>query len=63
MDCRAREINDEMNIAASYAIAGLVSDDKLCEEYVLPDALDKRIGSAVAEAVIEAARKSGAARL
>ncbi len=63
LDCRAREINDEMNIAASYAIAGLVSDDKLCEEYVLPDALDKRIGSAVAEAVIEAARKSGAARL
>ncbi|MBQ2443717.1 MAG: NADP-dependent malic enzyme [Clostridia bacterium] len=63
LDCRAREINDDMNIAASYAIAGLVSDDKLCEDYILPDALDKRIGSAVAEAVMEAARKSGSARL
>lgn len=63
LDCRAKEINDDMNVAASYAIAGLVSDDKLNEEYILPDALDKRIGKAVAQAVIDAARKSGAAQI
>lgn len=63
LDCRAKEINDDMNVAASYAIAGLVSDDKLCEDYILPDALDKRIGKAVSEAVIEAARKSGVAQI
>lgn len=63
LDCRAKEINDDMNVAASYAIASLVSDDKLCEDYILPDALDKRIGKAVSEAVIEAARKSGVAQI
>lgn len=63
LDCRAKEINDDMNVAASYAIAGLVSDDKLNEEYILPDALDKRIGKAVAQAVIDAARKSGVAQI
>lgn len=63
LDCRAKEINDDMNVAASYAIASLVSEDKLSEDYILPDALDKRIGSAVAKAVIEAARKSGVAQL
>lgn len=63
LDCRAKEINDDMNVAASYAIAGLVSDDELNEEYILPDALDKRIGKAVAQAVIDAARKSGAAQI
>ncbi len=63
LDCRAKEINDDMNVAASYAIAGLVSDDKLNEEYILPDALDKRIGKAVAQAVIDAARKSGTAQI
>ena len=62
LDCRAREINDEMNIAASYAIASLVEEDKLCEEYILPDALDKRIGIAVAKAVMDAAKRSGVAR-
>ena len=63
MDCRAKEINDEMNVAASYAIAGLVTEDKLCEEYILPDALDKRISQAVAQAVKDAAVKSGVARI
>lgn len=63
LDCRAKEINDDMNVAASYAIASLVSDDRLCEDYILPDALDKRIGKAVSEAVIEAARKSGVAQI
>lgn len=63
LDCRAKEINDDMNVAASYAIAGLVTEDKLSEDYILPDALDKRIGKAVAAAVTEAARQSGVAQL
>lgn len=63
LDCRAREINEEMKMAASLAIAGLVTPEKLNAEYILPDALDKRIGAAVAQAVMEAARKTGAARL
>lgn len=62
LDCRAKEINEEMKIAASYAIAGLVSDEDLSGEYILPNALDKRIGKAVAQAVTEAAKKSGAAK-
>lgn len=63
LDCRAREINEEMKMAASLAIAGLVTPEKLNAQYILPDALDKRIGAAVAQAVMEAARKTGAARL
>lgn len=63
LDCRAKEINDDMNVAASYAIAGLVTEDRLSENYILPDALDKRIGKAVAAAVTEAARRSGVAQL
>lgn len=63
LDCRAREINEEMKAAASLAIAGLVTDGQLCADYILPDALDKRIGKAVAQAVMEAAKKTGAARL
>ncbi|MCI6496482.1 MAG: NAD-dependent malic enzyme [Anaeromassilibacillus sp.] len=62
LDCRAKEINEEMKIAASYAIAGLVSDEDLSSEYILPNALDKRIGKAVAQAVTEAAKESGAAK-
>ena len=63
LDCRAREINDEMKIAASYAIASLVDESELCEDYIMPYAFDKRIGKTVAEAVIDAARKSGSARI
>lgn len=63
LDCRAKTINDEMKLAASYAIAGLVEDDKLTEEYILPEAFDERIGATVAKAVIEAAKKSGVARI
>ena len=63
LDCRARQINEEMKLAASYAIAGLVSDEELTAEYILPAAFDARIADTVAKAVIEAARKSGAARL
>lgn len=62
LDCRAKEINEEMKIAASYAIANLVNDEDLSSEYILPNALDKRIGKAVAQAVTEAAKKSGAAK-
>ena len=60
---RAKEINEEMKVAASYAIASLVDESELCEDYILPKAFDKRVGKTVAEAVIAAARKSGAARI
>ena len=63
LDVRASDINDDMQMAASYAIAGLVSDEELNEEYILPPAFDGRIGKAVAAAVAEAARKSGVARI
>lgn len=63
LDCRASEINEEMKIAASYAIASLVGDDELNPEYILPQAFDKRIGKTVAEAVKEAAVKTGVARI
>lgn len=63
LDCRASEINEEMKVAASYAIASLVGDDELNPEYILPQAFDKRIGKAVAEAVKEAAVKTGVARI
>ena len=60
-DVRARDINDDMKIAAAKAIAGLISEEELTEEYVIPAAFDERVGKAVAEAVAKAARKSGVA--
>ena len=60
-DVRARDINDDMKIAAAKAIAGLISEEELTEEYVIPAAFDARVGKAVAEAVAKAARKSGVA--
>ena len=63
LDCRASEINEEMKAAASYAIASLVGDDELNPDYILPQAFDKRIGKTVAEAVKEAAVKTGVARI
>ncbi len=63
LDCRASEINEEMKVAASYAIASLVGDDELNPDYILPQAFDKRIGKTVAEAVKEAAVKTGVARI
>jgi malate dehydrogenase (oxaloacetate-decarboxylating) len=63
LDVRASDINDEMKIAASYALANLVSDEELNSEYVIPAPFDPRVGGAVAKAVAEAARKSGVARL
>lgn len=63
LDVRASDINDEMKIAAAEAIASLVSDDELNEEYIMPAPFDPRVGKTVAEAVAKAARKSGVARL
>ncbi len=63
LDVRASDINEEMKIAAANAIAGLVSDEELNPDYILPKAFDKRVGPTVAKAVAEAARKSGVARI
>ena len=63
LDVRAKEINEEMKIAAAKAIASLVSDEELTADYILPYAFDKRIGQTVAKAVAEAARASGVARI
>ena len=63
LDVRASDINDEMKLAAAFAIADLVDADKLNPEYIIPDAFDPRVGKAVAAAVSEAARKSGVARI
>lgn len=62
-DVRASDINDAMKLAAAKAIAGIVSDAELSEDYVMPNALDERIGAAVAKAVAQAARESGVARI
>ena len=62
-DVRAKDINDEMKIAAANALAGLITDDELNPDYIIPKAFDKRVGPAVAKAVAEAARKTGVARL
>lgn len=63
LDCRASDINEEMKIAASYALASLVEEDKLSADYILPHAFDPRVGKAVAEAVKKAAIESGVARI
>ena len=63
LDVRASDINDEMKVAAAYAIAGLVSDEELNPDYILPAAFDPRVKDAVAKATAEAARKSGVARI
>ena len=62
-DCRAREINEEMKIAAAHALAELIPDDKLTADYIIPEAFDPAVGPAVAKAVAEAARKTGVARI
>ena len=63
LDCRASQINEEMKVAASYALAGLVGEDELSADYIIPSATDKRVAKAVAEATVKAARESGVARL
>lgn len=60
---RARSINEEMKLAASHAIASLIKDDELTDEYVIPDSFDKRVAPAVAAAVAKAAMDSGTARI
>ena len=62
-DVRARTINEEMKMAAAHALAGLISEEELSADYILPKAFDPRVGSAVAKAVAEAARKTGVARI
>ena len=62
-DVRASEINEEMKKAAAEAIACLISEEELNENYVIPTALDPRVGPAVAKAVAEAARRTGVARI
>ena len=61
-DCRAKTINEEMKLAAAEALAGLISDDELSADCIIPKAFDRRVGPAVAAAVAEAARRTGAAR-
>ncbi|TGE35448.1 NAD-dependent malic enzyme [Desulfosporosinus fructosivorans] len=63
LDVRASQINEEMKIAAAYAIAGLVSDVELNADYVIPKAFDPRVAPAVAAAVAQAAMDSGVARI
>ena len=63
LDVRAKDINDEMKIAAAHAIADFVTDDKLSPDYIIPSALDRSVSQAVAAAVAEAARKTGVARI
>ena len=62
-DVRASDINEEMKMAAALAIANLISDDELNEDYIIPKAFDERVGKAVAAAVAQAARDSGVARI
>ena len=62
-DVRAKEINDEMKLAAAEALAGLITAEELSEDYIIPKAFDKRVGPAVAKAVADAARKTGVARI
>ncbi len=62
-DVRAKDINDEMKIAAAHALADLISEDELSPDYIIPKAFDKRVGPAVAKAVAKAARETGVARI
>ena len=62
-DVRARDINDDMKLAAAYALAGLIGEEELSPEYIIPKAFDPRVGKTVAAAVAEAARRSGVARI
>ncbi|MEI7884547.1 MAG: malic enzyme-like NAD(P)-binding protein [Clostridia bacterium] len=63
LDVRAKDINEEMKKAAAYALAGLIAENELSEDYVIPSPFDPRVCTAVASAVAAAARKSGVARI
>jgi malate dehydrogenase (oxaloacetate-decarboxylating) len=62
-DVRATAINEEMKLAAAQALANLIADEELDAEYIIPKPFDKRVREAVAQAVAQAARESGVARL
>ncbi|MCQ2529875.1 MAG: NADP-dependent malic enzyme [Lachnospiraceae bacterium] len=62
-DVRASQINEEMKLAAANALASLISEDELSEDYIIPKAFDPRVGQAVAKAVAEAAKATGVARI
>lgn len=63
LDVRAKDINDEMKLAAAYAIASIITDDELCPEYIIPNSFNEKVTPAVAKAVAQAARDTGVARL
>ena len=63
LDVRASDINDEMKVAAAYAIADLIPDNEITADYIIPNPFDERVAKAVAKAVAEAARKTGVARI
>ena len=63
LDVRAKDINDEMKVAAAYAIANLIDEKDLTPDYIIPNPFDKRVKDAVSSAVAEAARKTGVARI
>ena len=63
LDVRASDINDEMKVAAAYAIANIITDEERNAEYIIPNPFDKRVAKAVAEAVAKAARGTGGARI
>ena len=62
LDARASDITEEMKIAAANALAGIINDDELNENYIIPDAFDKRVAPAIAAAVAECAREQGIAQ-
>ena len=62
-DVRAADINEEMKIAAAYALSALISDTELSPDYIIPQVFDKRVAKAVAKAVAEAAKRTGAAKI
>ena len=62
LDANATDINDEMKIAAAYAIAGIIKDEEITPDYVIPSSFDERVAPAVAKAVMEAAKKTGVCR-
>jgi malate dehydrogenase (oxaloacetate-decarboxylating) len=63
LDVRAKDINEEMKVAAAKAIASLVSEEELSADYIIPKAFDERVGKTVAKAVADAARKTGVNRI
>ncbi|MDQ0200448.1 malic enzyme [Neobacillus ginsengisoli] len=62
LDCRAREINEEMKVAAAKAIASVVTDEELSESYIIPSVFNDKVVKRVREAVVKAANQTGVAR-